>query len=162
MPRDESGTYTLPSGSNPVVAGTVIEAADFNATANDIAAALTDSLSRDGDGGMTVPFEFSDGTVSAPGITWTSEITTGVYRAGTADMRIAVSAADVFRWKAAGVVQVYREAGWHSVIDAGTDQTFAGFVTFEGPTRFEDNITLAGSDLLIPVPPPPPASLKQA
>ena len=143
MPRDDNGNYTLPSGSNPVLTGTVIDASDFNDTVGDIAEALTDSLSRDGDGGMTVPFEFSDGTVSAPGITWTSEPTTGVYRAGAADMRIAVSAADVFRWKAAGVVQVYREAGWHSVIDAGTNQTFTG------TTRFENNVTIDDGDLLI-------------
>lgn len=48
MPRDGSGNYTLPSG-NPVVSGTVISSSGWgNPTMSDIAAALTQSLSRDG------------------------------------------------------------------------------------------------------------------
>jgi len=44
MPRDGSGTYTLPAG-NPVVTSTVITPSWANPTLSDIAAALTDSLS---------------------------------------------------------------------------------------------------------------------
>lgn len=48
MPRDGSGNYALPAG-NPVVTGTVISSSGWaNPTLADIAAALTQSLSRDG------------------------------------------------------------------------------------------------------------------
>ncbi len=51
MARNGSGAYSLPAG-NPVVAGTVIDAAVQNSTLNDIAAELTASLAKDG---QTVP-----------------------------------------------------------------------------------------------------------
>ncbi len=47
MPRNGSGTYTLPAG-NPVVTGTTISSTTHNNTNNDIAAALTQSISADG------------------------------------------------------------------------------------------------------------------
>jgi hypothetical protein len=51
MPRNGTGSYALP---NPdVVTGTPISSADENATRADIAAAITGSLARDGQGGMT-------------------------------------------------------------------------------------------------------------
>jgi hypothetical protein len=48
MPRDGSGNYSLPSG-NPVVTNTVISSSGWaNPTLSDIATAITQSLSRDG------------------------------------------------------------------------------------------------------------------
>jgi hypothetical protein len=47
MPRNGSGIYVLPAG-NPVVPGTVIQTAWANGTMSDIAAALTGSVSVDG------------------------------------------------------------------------------------------------------------------
>lgn len=47
MPRS-SGTYTLPTPENPVVADTVIDPDDHNTTLDDIADALTASLAKDG------------------------------------------------------------------------------------------------------------------
>ena len=47
MPRNGNGDYDLPAG-NPVVPGTVIESDWANNTMNDVAAALTDSLTADG------------------------------------------------------------------------------------------------------------------
>lgn len=47
MPRDVSGTYTLPAG-NPVVTATTISITWANTTLSDIATALTASLSIDG------------------------------------------------------------------------------------------------------------------
>ncbi len=51
MPRDSSGIYTLPAG-NPVVTDTIISSAWANTTLSDIAAALTNSLPRDGSAAM--------------------------------------------------------------------------------------------------------------
>lgn len=47
MPRNGSGTYSLPSG-NPVVSGTTISSGWANPTLSDIASALTASLAVDG------------------------------------------------------------------------------------------------------------------
>lgn len=52
MPRNGSGTYSLPAG-NPVVSGTVIASSGWgNPTMSDIASALTSSIAKDG---QTVP-----------------------------------------------------------------------------------------------------------
>ena len=47
MARNGSGVYTLPSG-NPVVTGSIISSTWANTTLNDIASALTNSISTDG------------------------------------------------------------------------------------------------------------------
>jgi hypothetical protein len=82
MPRDSSGTYSLPAG-NPVVTATVISSTWANTTLEDLADAMTDSLSRSGDGGMTAALEITDGTVSLPGLAFGLDPNTGLYRPAT-------------------------------------------------------------------------------
>lgn len=102
MPRDANGNFTLPAG-NPVVTGTTIESAWANTTMDDIKQGLTDSLDRYGRGGMQAPFRFVDGTAGAPGMSWASELSTGFYRAGAADMRATVAGVPQMRWTNVGV-----------------------------------------------------------
>lgn len=102
MPRDGTGNFTLTAG-NPVVPGTVIEAAWANPTLSDIAAALTDSLSRSGSGGMLVPFRNTDGAVGAPGMTWSNEPSSGWYRAGLNDFWYSVGNENIFRITKTGI-----------------------------------------------------------
>ena len=87
MPRNPAGVYTLPLA--PVIPGTVIEAEWANPSLDDIAAALSDSLSRGGDGVMLVPFKVVDGTEALPGLAFAQEASSGFYRA--ADGQIGVS-----------------------------------------------------------------------
>lgn len=94
MSRNSSGTYSLPAG-NPVVPGTVISSSWANTTLSDIANALTDSLSRTGQGGMQAPLALDDGTVALPALTWATEQTTGLYRAGAGDVRYSIGATDI-------------------------------------------------------------------
>ena len=94
MPRNSAGTFSLVAG-NPVVDDTVIEASWANDTLNDIAAEIQDSLSRSGKGGMLVPMEFADGTVGDPAITFSAAPTTGLYRAGTNDVRFSLAGVDL-------------------------------------------------------------------
>jgi hypothetical protein len=96
VPRDSNGNYTLPAG-NPVVPGTVIEAAWANPTMSDIGTAITDSLSRSGQGGMLVPFKNSDGTMAAPGITWANESSSGWYRKANNEFWYSVGNEDIFQ-----------------------------------------------------------------
>jgi hypothetical protein len=101
MPRDNNGDYTLPAG-NPVNSGTTITSQWANSTFEDVADALTDSLDRNGRGGMAGPFQNFDGTEAFPGIAWANELSTGLYRAGLDDMRVSVIAQDVQRWQSTG------------------------------------------------------------
>lgn len=78
MPR-AGGVYTLPAG-NPVVTLTVISTAWANTTMSDIATALTGSVPTDGTAPMTGPLRLADGAQNAPGLTWATETTTGLYR----------------------------------------------------------------------------------
>ncbi len=94
MPRNSSGTYSLPAG-NPVVTGTTISSVWANTTLSDIGTAMTDSLSRSGDGGMLAPLELVAGAIGAPSLTWGAETTSGLYRAAAGDFRFSISATDV-------------------------------------------------------------------
>jgi microcystin-dependent protein len=102
MPRDANGNFSLVAG-NPVIPGTVIEADWANPTMSDIAAALTDSLSRTGSGGMLVPFKTADGTMIAPGASWVNEPTSGWYRAALNDFWYSVGNENIFRITKAGI-----------------------------------------------------------
>jgi hypothetical protein len=117
MPRDTGGDYSLPAG-NPVTSGTTIQSSWANTTLNDISVALSDSLDRDGRGGMRASFQFADGTVSDPGIQWSNDNSTGIYRAGLGDMRVTVSGLDLFRWNGTNV-QIWASGQWNNVVYEG-------------------------------------------
>jgi len=96
MPRNGSGTYTLPLA--PVVTQTTIESTWANTTTQDLRDALTDSLSRSGDGGMLGAFELYDGTKALPGATFTNEVSSGLYREVTGDIRLSVLGVDAVKY----------------------------------------------------------------
>lgn len=100
MSRDASGTYSLPAG-NPVVTGTTITSSWANNTMNDIASALTDSLSRSGQGSMTAGLKLASGTSALPGLSWSAETTSGLYRAGAGDFRWVISTNELLKLTAA-------------------------------------------------------------
>ena len=145
MPRNSSGIYSLPAG-NPVAAGTVITDDWANTTMQDIADALTQSLSRDGQGGFTGPTRFEDGTEGLPGIAWINEFSTGLYRAALGDMRVSVLGQDLFRWYD-GDVYVWDDVNdvWQRVV-ASNNITVNddGSTTFEGDVILEDNLQVNG------------------
>jgi hypothetical protein len=82
MPRDSSGVYTLPPG-NPVITDTDITSDWGNTTMSDIGNTLTESLDRQGRGGMLTAFNIVDGTLSQPGLRFGAEVGSGMYRSGT-------------------------------------------------------------------------------
>ena len=130
MPRNSSGTYTLPAG-NPVVPGDTIDAAWANDTLNDLATEITNSLSRTGAGGMLAPFRVSNGTLSAPGVAFTNETNTGLYRAGTADIWFAIQGVPIFEWTSTGVT-------------VNTGKT----LTAQGATALNSTLAVAGAATL--------------
>jgi hypothetical protein len=104
MPRDVNGNYSLPAG-NPVVTTTLISSVWANSTMSDLGTALTNSLDRTGaSAGMTGQFKASDGAVGAPGWSFGSEPTSGLYRAGAGDFRFSIAGTDIFRFGSAGIL----------------------------------------------------------
>lgn len=76
MPRDPSGTYTAPSNSfNPAIDQTVIAPTDWNATLADLSSAMTDSLSRTAQGGMSADLDMNNNDIN--------EIKTAVFQGST-------------------------------------------------------------------------------
>lgn len=97
MPRNPNGSFTLVAG-NPVVTGTVITSDWANNTLPDIGGALSDSLSRTGNGGMLAPLKKTDGTKSAPAGTFSNDLNTGVYLEESGEMRLTAAGIDRMRW----------------------------------------------------------------
>jgi hypothetical protein len=137
MPRDASGNYTLPAG-NPVVTGTTIDSSWANNTMDDLATAMQDSLSRSGDGGMLVPFQNASGNVAAPGISWTSEPSSGLYLAAANDMRVSIAGVDrvQFRANSTDPFRIWNTTAgaWQLPLNEGSNYTITGDWTFNGTT----------------------------
>ena len=144
MPRDTAGNYTLPAG-NPVASGEIISASWANSTMNDLGQSLSASLDRYGRGGMLAPFQFTDGTQSAPGATWSNEPTTGLYRAAYGDLRFTLTGTDVQRWTNANSY-LWRNSQWEEILTqtgGGGDTTINNLVvtgSFTSP-GIDDNAT---------------------
>jgi hypothetical protein len=133
MPRDNLGVYSLPAAAgNPVIQGSLIASSWANQTMDDIANALTDSLDRNGRGGMNVPLNFADGTAALPGITWASEESTGFYRFGLGDMRVSILGSDTFKWDTTGSY-FWDGAGW---VEVGTGGGAGGDLP-DGTTNYQ-------------------------
>jgi len=149
MPRDGGGTYTLPAG-NPVIPGTIIESTWANPTMNDIAAALTDSLSRTGSGGMIVPFLNADGSVALPGISWANQQNMGFWRPGLDEMRVSVAGNDKARWTsdALNPMDIFVGGMWVAVMNEGGDYSPTGTWDWSGATitSYGNPIVLSDAD----------------
>src|SRR6478752_2602709 len=101
MPRNSSGNYSLPA-ANPVITGTTITSTWANTTLSDVASELTNSLDRQGRGGMLAPFKVADGSIAAPGISFSNEPSTGWYRPSTGIIGISVLGTNVATLAAGG------------------------------------------------------------
>ncbi len=105
MPRDANGNFNLFQPGNPVQTDTNIESNWANNTLQDIAAEITDSLSRQGKGALTGPLQIIDFDGGVPGLAFGNEPTSGLERAAAGDVRMQVQGTDRMRWRA-GASQV--------------------------------------------------------
>ncbi len=80
MPFNGSGTFTI---VNTFVPNTTILSAAVNQNFSDIATGLSDCLTRDNQAGMTAVLRAVSGSVSAPGISFNSDTTAGLYLSST-------------------------------------------------------------------------------
>ncbi len=148
MPRNPSGDYTLPLP--PVVVGTVIATTWANPTTEDIAAALTESLSRAGNGAMQAALRIVDGSAAVPGLAFNAETGSGLYRAGLNDVRMAIAGLDITRW-IPGRIDKWDGAQWLELLDAEEVQDLIdsnillilnGNNTWTGTNTFDNNVTI--------------------
>ena len=95
--RNSGGTYSLPVG-NPVISGTTITSTWANSTLGDLGTEVTNSLDRQGRGGMSAPLKLTNGALGAPGLTSASETTSGLYRPAAGDWRFVVLSTAVMTW----------------------------------------------------------------
>lgn len=142
MPRNSSGVYSLPAG-NPVVSGAVIASTWANTTMSDLATAMTGSLARNGDGGMTGQLKADAGAIGAPGVTWSAETTSGWYRASAGNFRFAIGGADVVTITSAGISDgsLSSNVPLKDAANVFTDQQ-----TFQGASQGAITIRKSGED----------------
>jgi len=100
--RNSSGTMSLYTPGNPVTTGSTISSSWANNTLNDIASEVTNSLDRNGRGAMLAQLQSYSGSVSAPGLSFASDSSSGLYRAGSHDLRMSVNGADTAKWTTSG------------------------------------------------------------
>jgi hypothetical protein len=113
MPRDAGGVYSLHTPGNPVVPETIISSDWANPTLEDVASAMSDSLSRSGKGGMTAPLRGPDGSEGVPTFSFTSELDSGRWRQGPGQIVESIQGQKVVRFRAAGMDQ------WNPALNGG-------------------------------------------
>src|SRR5574341_1357130 len=118
MPRNASGTYSLPAG-NPVVTATTITSSWANTTLDDLKTEMTDSLDRSGKGGMLAALALVDGTAALPALAFNSESTTGAYRPAANELGLAVAGAQQLRLRTAAPALLVTSP--LAAADVGTD-----------------------------------------
>jgi hypothetical protein len=101
MSRNASGTMSALNG--PYAVNTTIDQSLVNARIADIESEITDSASRSGKGGFTSPVRGADGAIGAPTYSFTSDTDTGIYRAGSADVRLSIDGVDAIKVTASAI-----------------------------------------------------------
>ena len=131
MPRDANGIYSLPLPA--VAAGTTITTLWGNTTTQDIAAALTDSLSRTAQGGMSGPLRLISGTAGAPSLAFVDQVGLGLYRSASGVMNFTVDGTTYVRFNALNQLEVLRDEGggaqwWPVATTAGLGGAFFDYL----------------------------------
>lgn len=162
MPRNSSGVYSPPVSSfNPATNGNLATAGDFNALLADLSTALTDSLSRGGNGSLTANLNAGSnkitslaiGTGTGDAVAWQQ-----LFQGGTMADIASAATVDI------GVqnTSFLRMTGTTTVTSFGTNFRGPRFITFEGAVTLTHsstlvlpggaNITTAAGDSLIVIP----------
>jgi len=146
MPRNLSGTYTLPSG-NPVTAGTTITTTWANNTLNDIATALTQSVSSDGQTTWTGDMVAGNNKITglADGSAADDSATIGQVQGNTFAMLGAVSGADTITATASPPITAYATGQTFRFVSAGAN---TGAVTLKINSLSAKAVTKAGATAL--------------
>lgn len=164
MPRDTGGIYTLPGQT--YVPGTIILSSDMNQKFADLTTAITQSLSRTGDGNMLAPMRVPSGSAANPTLSWSSDPQTGFFLNAPGDVRLVSAGAIIEQWTltAVSINRPLTVTGNTSI--AGSLSTTGNFTvdgnstlgnaptdttTISGPTTVNGNlqVALGGEELLL-------------
>jgi microcystin-dependent protein len=104
-----NGVYSLPPGYLAVTGATIL-ASQHNPIFEDVAAALTLRLSRDGTAPMTGAVQLSSGTVTAPGAVFSVDLSSGFYKT-TTGIGVAIGGVQIAEFTAAGMASGNRLLG---------------------------------------------------
>ena len=154
MARNATGTFTLVAG-NPVVTGTIITSNWANTTMPDIGAAITDSLSRTGQGGMLAPIRGVNGSEASPAHSFTNFPRSGMYAVDATETRFSVDGADRMRWRGAGQpTQTYDSTAgeWRDLGGGGTVWRYEPVIPTEVLAGI-GYVTAGGQSTLLPANP---------
>lgn len=91
---------------NSFTSNTTISSSTMNATLADIGAEITNSLPRDGQAAMTAALRAYAGTLSAPGIAFGVDTSTGIRRSAGGAMRHVSSGTDIVEISSSGLTMV--------------------------------------------------------
>lgn len=141
-PYNGSGTFTPFTPGNPVVPGTVISSTAFNATQSDIAAGLTNAITRDGQSPPSANLPMGGrkhtglgaGTIAGDSLRWEQ-----LFSQGTEQDLASAATTDV----GAQNTTVLRITGTTGITSFGTNYNGPRFV------RFADILTLTHSATLV-------------
>lgn len=147
MGRNTGGIYSLP-GSD-FVSGTVISSTAVNQKFNDVATALTESLSRTGNGDMLAPLRVPDGSAAIPSMSWSSDIGTGFYLAATSSFRAVILASTVQEWTNLGVsinkpLTVSQAATFSTTLGVTGTTTLTGALVANNTATFNGTTAVTG------------------
>lgn len=100
MARNGAGAYTVVNTFTP---GTPITASSHNANWSDMGAEMTNSLAADGQTTMTGAIKGANGTASAPGYSFASDLNTGMFRVSADVLGLAVGGTSILQVSSTGV-----------------------------------------------------------
>jgi hypothetical protein len=124
MPRNSSGTYTLPIGA--FVPNGLIKSSDHNSNYSDIATALTQSLATTGVSTMSGALKAAAGSVGSPSITFGTDTDTGLFLAGTDQLGFSTNGTQVV------TLNADQSVSWAGAATWGGNVTYNGAVTING------------------------------
>src|ERR1700678_1425445 len=100
-----NGVYSLPPGYLAAT-GTTIQVSQHNPIFEDVAAALTLRLSRDGTAPMTGPINLAAGSPVAPSLIFLGNVQSGFYPTATPGIGVGINGTQVAEFTAGGVTGV--------------------------------------------------------
>ena len=119
MARNGSGTMSV---VNSFSSGTTISSAEMNANFSDFASEVTNSLPRDGQAAMTGQLKITAGTAAAPGLIFSTDTDTGVYRVAANTLGVSVGGALVAQFDSTGAQTAAGEN--YDAFPSGTQMLF--------------------------------------
>lgn len=133
MPRNGSGTYTLPAG-NPVVTGTTISSTVQNNTMSDVAVALTNSISKDGQTTPTANLTMGGFKLTNVGnaTVATDAVNVTTAQNGAYLSLVSVSGTDTITAAASPTLTAYANGQRFSFIAAGTNTSTSVTLNIDG------------------------------